>query len=169
LVPVGASSQLAHKIGVAGQWRAEVLEGIGIPQLHRAGVAASGEAVPIGAKRHTSQSVASLGAKEFAGIALRTFARCVPTDGWVGGGDRRASLSDSVAVARRNDTGGAGVVGMAGGEPRPLQNGSPVGPIDGAAVSVGSVRRGVAAEPLRPGPRASAPSTTASPRRFTIT
>src|SRR6266545_8113899 len=63
----------------------------------------------------------------------------------------RVARRSSVAVVRRGDTGGAEVVGATCGQPRPLRDGPPVGPIDGAAVVVGThlSGRGVE-EPLRP-------------------
>src|SRR5206468_9441014 len=54
-------------------------------------------------------------------------------------------------AAIRSAPGGAEVVGAARGQPRPLRDGPPVGPIDGAAAVVGAQLSGRGVEePLRP-------------------
>ena len=49
---VGAERHTVHRAGVAGQWGADRLAGVGVPQPHRLVVAGGGEAVPVGAERH---------------------------------------------------------------------------------------------------------------------
>jgi hypothetical protein len=52
-------------------------------------------------------------------------------------------------VVRRGDTDGAEVVGVTCGQPRPLRDGPPVGPLDGAAVVGAHLSGRGVEEPLR--------------------
>ena len=60
-MPVGAERHTAHRAGVAGERVADGLAGVGVPQPHRAVVAAGGEPVPVGAERHTAHRVGVAG------------------------------------------------------------------------------------------------------------
>ena len=55
--PSGLNATLDTASGVAGQRCADRLAGVGVPQPHRLVVAAGGDAVPVGAERHTEHRV----------------------------------------------------------------------------------------------------------------
>ena len=52
--PSGLNATLDHRLVVAGERRADGLAGVGVPQPHRVVGAGGGDAVPVGAERHTA-------------------------------------------------------------------------------------------------------------------
>ena len=55
--PSGLNATLVHSVGVSGQRVADGLAGVGVPQPHRVVAAGGGQAVPVGAERHTAHAL----------------------------------------------------------------------------------------------------------------
>ena len=55
--PSGLNATVPHGVGVAGERCADRLAGVGVPQPHRVVPAGGGQAVPVGAERHTGHGL----------------------------------------------------------------------------------------------------------------
>ena len=72
-MPVGAERHVEHITVVAGQWVADRLAGVGVPQPHRRIPAGAGQPVPVGAERHTAHRslvAGQWGADRLAGVGV---------------------------------------------------------------------------------------------------
>ena len=107
--PSGLNATLEHRAGVAGEWGADRLAGVGVPQPHRLVVAGGGEAVPVGAERHTDHRAGVAGeggADRLAGVGVPQPHRVV-----VAGGGQPVPVGAERHTAHR-----AGVAGERGAD-----------------------------------------------------